>query len=568
MGHDEPDARSTARKNSNQSFFKQFRSVYLIGTTAVLILSLVALALPGSTFAETMTFANNWLLDRFGWLYSSGTLAVMIVCILVYVSPLGRVRIGGREATTKLRKGTFYAIVLCTMIAVGLLMWGGAEILAHYANPPEFWGVDPLSEESASMGMAQVLIDWTFPPFGLYALPAVLFAFVFYNMKKRFSLSSMLAPLFGDRISDTASQIIDIICSFALICGMATTLGQGVMSILAGAGYLSGTSGLEANVSATVGLVIAIGVIYVISAVTGVLNGISFFSRINAVALTVLGVFVFLAGPTLFILNFATQSIGTFANEFFSMMLNTGAITGERWAYDWPIFYFAVYLAWAMISAVFLGRISKGFSVRTVLNATFVIPSLVSGAWLAIMSATSLDLQFSGVDMVGVFESGIPNVSYAILDHLPLAHLLAVVYIILLFVGFVTGGDSLTTAVAGLCADDTLGENGEPPRSMVLYWGVLVVGVTAICALFLDFEELRAVSNIGAFPALIVELLGMVALWRVMWHPARYDVHTQDYDEYGEPIPATAPEGAQRTRARAKLLTRREDAPGSHQTPD
>lgn len=538
----------------------------IVATTAILVICLVLLATNGDGFSTAIGNANNWLLDRFGWLYLVGTFAIMVMCILVYVSPLGKVRVGGRNAVSKMSKPVFYAIALCTMIAVGMLMWGGAEIMAHYSEPPAFWGVAPLSPEAAEMGMAQVFIDWTFMPFAVYAMPTVLFAFAFYNMKKSFSLSSLFAPLLGDKLEGRAGQILDVICSITLIAGIVCSLGQGAMTILAGLGFLSGAPGLDTNVTLIVILIFIIGVAFTISAVTGVLKGIRLLSIINAVALLAIAVFALIAGPTVFIFKYATEAGGTMLGNFFTMVLNTESMTGDRWAYNWPIFYFAVYLAWALISSVFLGRISKGFSFKTVLNGVFVIPSLVSGGWLAIMSGVSMNLEVTGTDMVSVYQSGVPNVSFAILDSLPATPVLVVIFILLLFVGFTTAGDSLTNAIAGLCTKKAGGDDTEPPRALTTYWGVVTFCVTALCAAFLNFDQLRAVANIGAFPALIVEVVAIFALWRAMWHPARFDVHKDDYDEYGRPIPSDLPEGA--PGKAAFKMTRREDRPGSHQTPD
>ena len=44
-----------------------------------------------------------------------------------------------------------------------------------------------------------MFLHWTIVPYCMYTVPAVVFAFMYYNAKKPYSIASEVSPLLGDR---------------------------------------------------------------------------------------------------------------------------------------------------------------------------------------------------------------------------------------------------------------------------------------------------------------------------------------------------------------------------------
>lgn len=124
------------------------------------------------------------------------TLLCLGAVIFVFFSPLGKVRIGGRKARPIMSFSNLVWITLCTTVASGILFWGCAEPLYHFYQPAVSQGVEPGSAGAAVFAMKTMFLEWTLSPYAIYTVVAVLFAFVFYNMKQSYSIGSAFVPVF------------------------------------------------------------------------------------------------------------------------------------------------------------------------------------------------------------------------------------------------------------------------------------------------------------------------------------------------------------------------------------
>lgn len=506
--------------------FVFFIPVLLLG--AGLGLSLAA----GSSFTAVLKRVNTSLLSKFGWLYSLTTLLVLIISVAVMIMPFGRVRIGGKSAKSKLKGRDIFAIVLCSIVGIGMVTWGTAEIMAHYSAPPAAMGIGAYSDEAANFAMETVFLHWTFPAYALYALPSLMFAFVFYNMKCPFSISSFLYPLVGDKMNYKMGSAVDMVCVFSLLCGMVGTIGTTILSILGGASYL--TDGAIGKNAVSIGVVITMLVVtFIISSVTGVMKGIRFLSNTNLYIFIGFAIFVLVFGPTSFIFNFGVEGVGNFLQSFFSSILRTNAISGDDWSYWWSIFYWAAYMAWAPISGMFIGRVCYGQTVRRVVMLTLIGPSVFTGIWMAIFSGTSMYFERAGYKIADAYGRGYEYTAYAVFEHLPLTLLITIVFLVVAALSVVTASDSSTTALAGLVSKEISAENAEPRAWIKVVFGGVIGVITFIIVAFSDIEGVKMISNIGAFPALWIELLIAAGILKIARNPSRYDKNKEDYDGKG-----------------------------------
>ncbi|MHA7871126.1 MAG: BCCT family transporter, partial [Hyphococcus sp.] len=235
---------------------------------AGLLLLAVALSLADfEGFHARVSAANAWILSRFDWLFSFASFAAVLLLAWIAFSPFGRIRIGGPDAKPILKRWNWFAITLCTTIAIGILFWGAAEPMFHINNPPDFAGADPHSQEAARFALSSMFMHWTITPYAIYAVPALAFALAHFNLGRPYSLSGPLSLVFGRIATGRGGAVIDAIGLYALVAGVAASLGAGVMTIAGGVDVLSGFGD-----SAVLRLVVTVMIVclFVASSVSGI----------------------------------------------------------------------------------------------------------------------------------------------------------------------------------------------------------------------------------------------------------------------------------------------------------
>ncbi len=491
-------------------------------------------------FNQLINTTNDWVLFNFGWLFSLVAFLAVLLCFFICFSSFGNVRIGGENAKPLMHMWNWFSITVCTTIAVGILLWATAEPIFHFTSPPASKGIDAGTGQAASFAMATMYLHWTFTPYAIYAAASLMFAFSYYNMKKPYSLGSPLAPLFGDWIAGKLGNVVDAVCLYSLVAGMAASLGGGILILAGGLSHLApevidGKSPILWSIIACV-----IITTFVISSATGLMKGIRILSTINTYALFALAFFILLFGPTVFILTFGLESFGQYITGFFEMNLYADSLTALKldaddhqikpWSLGWTTFYWAVWLAWTPITACFLGQICFGRTVREVMLVNFVFPSLFSAAWMAIFSGSALYLEMAAnanfEELIQADAEGnthYEQVTFAMFNYFPFSTLLVAFYVGSTFICFVTSADSNTTAMAAISSTGITPENSEGGLGIKVAWGVTVGLVAWVMICFADIEGIKIISTLGGFPAAILILMVIFSLAKVVWNFEKYN---------------------------------------------
>jgi len=502
----------------------------------VLLVAVAGISLVNNElFLKYLDCITSWILNYFAWGFNGLALFCVITVVMVYFSPLGRVRIGGRKARPMMSYSNWLWITLCTTVAAGILFWACAEPLYHLYSPPVAAGAAPGSPEAALFSIEVMFLEWTWSPYALYMVATLAFTFAYYNMKLPNTLSAPLALALGPR-SQRLSTLVDVICLFALTAGMAGSMSTGILSI---AGGLESVTGIKSAppMWAVVGVVA--GALFVISSITGVMKGIKVLSKLNMyIFFFLLGLF-FIFGPTAFMLNATAESLGAFFSDFFRLSLMTGDLFQDGWARSWPNFYFCNWLAWTPICAVFLGKISRGYTVRDAIRCNFIFPSIFSTLWIGLFSTASIYYEMAdGQLSVMLSQSGAESIVYAVLRRLPLSTLIIPLYIFIIFISFVTACDSNTSALSGLCVNEDADTEQESPAWLKIIWGATITLIAWIMISSAGIDGIKAVSNLGGFPNMFLVLIMAIGLWRVAQRPGRFDTHKEDYDQEDRPLPS------------------------------
>lgn len=489
-------------------------------------------------FSKAITSANGWLIANLAFAFSLGVVVMLGVVVWLMASKFGDVRIGGRDAAPMLDNFRYFSITLTSIIAIGLLFWGTSEPLYHYAAPPESLHLDPKGPEAIVFAISTMFIHWGFLPLAIYAIPSIMFAFAFYNMRKPYTIGSTLVPVFGNKVLGKWSQGLDAIVMYSLIAGMAASLATGILSI---AGGLNSLTGWQTGLFMWAVVDIAVVVTFVISSITGLFNGIRRLSEINTWFFVALFVFVLVFSPMAFTLNLSVEGFANHLATFFPKAMFTGAAANDPWAGSWTMFYWCNWLSWAPISGMFLGRISYGHTIRKALTVQFVLPALFNFVWIGIFAsaAIKLDIDTNGA-LTGKLEKGPEYAVYEFLSHYPIAMITIPVFLFITFLSYVTGSDAYTSTLGGMSSGGISPESPEPPMLQKIFWGILIGTVAWIMLASSGVNGIKMLSNLGGLPALILELIMCASLVKVAMRPADYDVRRQDYDEAGVPIKSVA----------------------------
>lgn len=445
---------------------------------------------------------------------------MVITCLLVVVSPLGKIRIGGDNALPKFNRLSWFSIILCTTVAVGILFWGSAEPLFHYLFPPSFRSLEAASPAAAEFAMGALFLHWGFTPYAIYAIPSLAVALAIYNGHLKFSLSSPLAPIMGKSQAKLASGI-DMICLFALVAGMSASLGAGILSISGGIADL--WPGLGRNVLLPI-VTLAIICSFILSSSSGISHGIKHLSQINFYFFVVFSLAIFLLGPIADLINYAFIGMESYFREFIPLSLQIGPAKNSEWIHAWTTFNWANWMAWAPITALFLGKIAYGRTVREFILFNWVLPALFCLGWMVIFGGSTL--VFASQDPTAYSEllqkQGPESIVYQLFGEIGPISLLRLAFIVAMFISYVTAADSSTEAMASLSMKKYSLEVFDADNGLKVIWGLLIGLLAWVMVTFAGINGVKMLSSIGGFPALWLLIGITISVNLLMWRPQKY----------------------------------------------
>ena len=464
--------------------------VFRISLFVVVALALVAGLAPQSFEAVSKALLAA-VIQNAGWLYLLIVFLTLVFLIYLAFGATGRLRIGGIDAEPEFSTATWLAMLFAAGMGIGLVFWGAAEPISHVITPPE--GLPPKTPQAARAAMRYTFFHWGLHPWAIYALMGLAIAWFQYNRNGRGLISDLLQPLIGDRHLGWMGKLVNIVAVVATAIGVATTLGFGTMQISAGMGRVFG---LPTGVGAQLAVIGTCFVLYMLSSLSGVERGIKWLSSFNLALAGVLLLAVALLGPTGFIFDTFTTSLGSYLDNLVQMSLRLSPFSTSTWVADWTIFYWAWWISWSPFVGAFLAAVSYGRAVREVGFGVGIAPSLIGFAWFSVFGGTALWGQiFGGIDMGAALAAGYETVLFRMYDALPLSLLLSALSILLLVIFFVTSADSAVLILGSMSSE----EAGDP--------AMLIAG---------GLSALQTLITVAALPFALLMVAVMVGLNRVL----------------------------------------------------
>ena len=498
----ENDNRSKTPRTNPSPLFDVHPQVFF--SSAVLIIGFVVMAV---FFHQKVGDFFNPLLNTIsthaGWFFTWVMNLILFFTLYLMFSRYGDIRLGGEDAEPDFSTPSWFAMLFSAGMGIGLLFYGVAEPMFHFASPPF-----PVSGQvdSARTAMAITFLHWGFHPWAVYTIVALSLAFFSFNKGMPLSIRTVFYPILGERIHGFWGNLVDTLATTATLFGVATSLGVGVQQINAGLAHLFGW---EQSPSVQLMLIAGITCIATISVVKGLDSGIRRLSEINVYLAVGLLIFVFIFGPTLFILNGFIENIGNYIQELPHLSTWNETFENTHWQNSWTVFYWAWWIAWSPFVGMFIARVSKGRTIREFIMGVLCVPALVTFVWLTAFGNSAIWIEMFGNG--GIAQAVSENVSvslFVFLENFPLSNVSSLLAVLVVVSFFVTSSDSGSMVIDII----TAGGNPDPPVPQRLFWAIMEGVVAATLLVFGGLSALQSVVVATGLPFGVVLLVMCVSL--------------------------------------------------------
>jgi len=488
--------------------------VFIIAAGVIIIFVVLS-----AIFPEALANGSAQLLsvttEKFGWFYLLATFSFLIFSIFLAFSKYGKIKLGADDDEPEYSSKSWFAMLFSAGMGIGLVFWGTAEPLSHYMNPPE--GAIPQSVGAARLAMRYSFFHWGLHAWAIYTIIGLAIAYFTFRKKRSGLISNVFYPLIGEKVNGPLGKGIDILAIIATVFGVATSLGLGTLQINGGLHQLTG---LTNNYSTQLTIIAIVTVLYLISSTTGLDKGIRILSNTNLGIAAVLLVFVLFAGPTSFIFDVFTTTIGSYLQNLIQMSLSLTPFSQGSWIKSWTLFYWAWWIAWAPFVGMFIARVSKGRTIKEFVLGVLLVPSLFGFLWFAVFGGTALNLElFHNSKIAELAQTDITSALFSTLQQLPAGTILVTIATLLIITFFITSADSATFVLGMLSSKGVQ----NPSSKVKLVWGLLQSSIAAVLLLSGGLQGLQTASIIAAAPFSII----MVCMCYSLYLSLQMEFNTQ-----------------------------------------
>lgn len=485
------------------------------------LLIIIAICIPFSMYEkESLNLLNsifNGIVEVFSWGYIWYAILLVAAGLFLSFSKYGNVVLGNPNEKPQFNLFEYASILIAmglgsTIMRTGMIQW------THVAIQPPF-GIEPGSGEALLWGNSYSMFIWSFQTFAIFVMAAPAMGYVLHVRKKPLMrISEACRSILGDRFTNgIGGKILDIIFLISIISGAAVTLGLGAPIITHNLSKLL-------NIEITFGLTMIVTIIWVIlfsiSAYLGIEKGIKRLSTINMYLAGAFALFVMIAGPGVFIINFFTESMGFLASHYIDMSFNTNSMNlkgGNAYMESNTVFWFAYCATWAMLHSVFAAKISRGRTIKEMILTYLFAPTLISWIATGVLGGLSIDRYLTGkvpvIDIVG--EQGAMAAIPEILATLPFPAVAMIIFIIVATVFLTTTLDSTTYTIASYTSTKNMSET-EPSKSLRIIVAAVITFIGLVLMKIGGLAPLEVLSGLMGIPIIFIQFITIFAAKKMM----------------------------------------------------
>ncbi len=474
------------------------------------------------SLGKFLSSALDFMSRNFGAGFMLFVIASIFVLLTIAFSKYGKITIGGKDAKPEISMWTWISICLCSSIGTGILFWGLGEPIFHYAGPPEATGIKAFSPDAAIFSISQAAFHWTVAQYTLYTLGAIAIAITAYN-SDRFSMANTLEGLLGkEKAHGNIGNVVNTFAVFAIVGAVGCSTA---VAILQAGGGLNTLLGMPENLFTRFIIAAVITGIFVTSCVTGMKKGLKIISDLNAKIFFALLIFIFIAGPTVFLADTSIMVLGDFISTFWEKATITNSFTTDEWAKGWTVQYWASFIVVAPLIGMFFARLGKGRSIRQFIIVSLIVPSAFSFIWISMWGGMAIYLQSEGIIDIWkqIQDNGMQHAVFSILQSFPLANVLIVVFLLALIASIVTYADPMSAVVASMTSKATNIQD-EAPKLLKFFWGISIGTTGYILIASGGLDSVKGMFTIIGFPIMIIMCFMYVSTFKSL---------KKEYDKQG-----------------------------------
>lgn len=487
---------------------KKFSPVFIFSSIIVFAIVLVGVLIP-KQFGGITSSITAWITSTLGWYYLILTTVIVFFCVFLIFSPIGKLKLGRPNDKPEFNTVSWFAMLFSAGMGIGLVFYGAAEPIAHFASPPN---ANPKSTEAFTESLRSTFFHWGFHAWAVYGVVALALAYSQFRKGEPGLLSKTLRPILGDRVDGPIGTLIDVLAVFATVVGVAVSLGMGALQIAGGLHYLFN---IPNNIITQSIIIVVVTILFIMSAWSGLSKGIQYLSNLNIGLGTVLLIAALFIGPTILILNMLTSSTGSLLNSFLFNSFDAAATNPQKreWMASWTLYYWGWWLSWSPFVGVFIARVSKGRSIREFISGVLLVPVIVSFIWFSVFGVLGIETAKKHKE---IFDMSVETQLFGVFHHLPMGMVLSIIALLLIASFFITSADS-ATFVLGM--QTTFGSQ-NPSGFVKVTWGVaqsLIAFVLLLSGGGDGEAGLTALQNaaiISALPFSFVVILMMISFYK------------------------------------------------------
>ncbi|MDP4557761.1 BCCT family transporter [Halomonas meridiana] len=489
-------------------------SRFSLGDPIVLVLSIgFIVAFLGLSFYDIDRVASSisagfaWTALVLGSYFQLLLLLTFFIAIGVALTPAAKAKIGNLDAP-EMSTFKWLSIILCTLLAGGGVFFAAGEPVYHFVVTPPAFDTEAGTAEAVSGALAQSFMHWGFMAWAvLGSLTAVVLAHAHYVKGQPLQPRTLLYPIFGERLMrGPLGSLVDACCVIALVAGTVGPIGFLATQVSFG---LHELFGLPEGYTGQLIILAVLGAIYVLSSMSGVHKGIQLLSRFNVLLALAIGAIIVVFGPTLFLVNTYVSSMGAYVSEFFTMATMTAETAPAWWMQWWTVFFFAWFIGYAPLMAIFVARISRGRSIREMILAVAVLAPIATTVWFTLLGGSGIYYQLTGVidltEALNNFQFDVATLTVA--QALPGGTWMALAILLLTTIFVATTGDSMSYAIAVVGAG-----HDDPSPYMRAFWGIAMALMAAVL-LYMGAGQISALQQFIVITAIPVSLILLPSLW-------------------------------------------------------
>lgn len=369
------------------------------------------------TSPDASTVLGEWYtttIELFTWFYILGN-PVMTFFIFWVAYRYGHIKLGPPDAKPEFSDAAYFAMLFSAGVGVGLFFFGVSEPLWHQSGNYYTDSGYRSQNEIDQWALNITMYHWGFAGWSPYLTMAISAGLASYVYGLPLTIRSSFYPMLGDYCWGWIGDFIDAWSIVMTVAGVCTSLGLGTIQLAAGMKKLGWIDPSSDPVTTNVAIIWVITAFATLSVVSGLKVGIKILSVLGFGLGCLLLFLSFVMEKSYYLLNVLVQTTGVYLQwNIFQLPFWTDAFGGLKsgegraidgntaaaeWMGWWTVFYMAWWVAWACFVGLFIARISKNRSLRSVIVGVFLAPTAYALLWFSFMGGIGLRQQRQALEL-------------------------------------------------------------------------------------------------------------------------------------------------------------------------